>query len=75
MTSSPDPAPQSPQDNRPYRIINLNYVSLYLNALSEAVTFYSRVFGSPESVDQKQEIFGWRNGFDLAYASSQQSRA
>ena len=62
MTASTDPAPQNPQDKRPYRVINLNYVSLYLNTLSEAVTFYSRVFGPPESVDQKQDIFGWRMG-------------
>lgn len=46
----------------PYHIVTLNYVSLYLHTLAEAVAFYTEVFGPPESVDTDQEIYGWRMG-------------
>ena len=56
MTSIPSPTRPS------FRIVNLNYVSLYFQALADAVNFYTRIFGPPESVDQKQETYGWRMG-------------
>jgi uncharacterized glyoxalase superfamily protein PhnB len=52
-SSAPDPLS---------RIVTLNYVSLYFKDLSDAVAFYSRVFGAPHSVDEKLQIYGWRMG-------------
>ena|SRR6185295_14442684 len=46
----------------PVHIIGLSYISLYFKALGQAVDFYSQVFGQPNSVDEKQQIFGWHLG-------------
>jgi catechol 2,3-dioxygenase-like lactoylglutathione lyase family enzyme len=47
---------------RPFQIVGLNYVSLYLLNLVEAVAFYSEIFGSPEVVDEKGPLYGWKLG-------------
>ena len=51
-----------PQNPRPYRIINLNYVSLYIRDFQEAITFYSQVFGPPEDANESKTTYGWRRG-------------
>ena len=51
-----------PLQQRPYQIVDLNYVSLYVNDIQNAIAFYSQVFGAPESVDERRMIFGWRMG-------------
>jgi uncharacterized glyoxalase superfamily protein PhnB len=50
------------QDQRLYRIVALNYVSLYVKDFSEAIAFYTQVFGAPESVAENGAIVGWRMG-------------
>jgi len=50
------------QNQRPYQIIDLNYVSLYMQDLEKAVTFYRQIWGPPDSVDTKAQIYGWRMG-------------
>ena len=45
-----------------FTIIDLNYVSLYVHDYAQAVEFYSRVFGPPDSVDENGNIHGWRMG-------------
>ncbi len=49
-------------DPRPYRVVTLGYISLYFKELQPAITFYSQVFGAPESVDEHAQIYGWRMG-------------
>ena len=46
----------------PFQIVGLNYVSLYLLNLNEAVVFYTKLFGPPEAVDEKGPLYGWRLG-------------
>ena len=53
--------PIEPKD-RAYRIVNLGYVSLYVKDLQPAITFYSQVFGPPDSLDAQKDIYGWRMG-------------
>lgn len=48
--------------SRPYRIVDLNYVTLYVRELPEAIDFYTRVFGPPDSVEENESIHGWRMG-------------
>ena len=62
MPTLVEPAPATAAAARPYRVVGLSYVSLYLRALDEAVGFYTRVFGPPDSVDAKLSIYGWRMG-------------
>src|SRR5262245_17071325 len=50
------------QSQRPYQIVGLSYVSLYVKDFSEAIAFYSQIFGPPESVDENGKIYGWRMG-------------
>jgi catechol 2,3-dioxygenase-like lactoylglutathione lyase family enzyme len=45
-----------------FRIVTLNYVSLYVQDLAEAVAFYARVFGPPEYVETEDQVYGWRLG-------------
>ena len=54
--------PAAPSAQRPYRIVDLNYVSLYLQDLEAAVGFYTQVFGPPDSVDAPRQTYGWRLG-------------
>jgi predicted enzyme related to lactoylglutathione lyase len=42
-----------------YKIVDLNYVSLYYENFQEAIAFYKEVFGPPENVDEGGEIYGW----------------
>src|SRR5262245_12880320 len=53
---------QSAQAQRPYHIVTLSYVSLYLKNYLEAIAFYTQVFGPPESVAPNAAITGWRMG-------------
>src|ERR1051325_6443270 len=53
--------PREDQD-RPYRIVGLNYVSLYVLELKEAVAFYSAVFGPAEHSEEDADTYGWRMG-------------
>ncbi len=62
MDLSDDRSASVPEKNRAYRIVDLNYVSLYLIDLPEAIAFYSEVFGAPEVVHKKPAIYGWRMG-------------
>jgi len=62
MTVSADLVDPIPQNEQPYQIVGLNYVSLYIKDFRQAITFYSQVFGIPEAVDEKQERYGWRMG-------------
>src|SRR6185436_20346143 len=50
------------QTQRPYHIVGLSYVSLYVKDFSQALAFYGQVFGPPESVDESGKIYGWRMG-------------
>jgi uncharacterized glyoxalase superfamily protein PhnB len=50
------------QNHRPYHIINLNYVSLYVKDFQEAIAFYSQVFGPPQNGAESEQIYGWRMG-------------
>jgi predicted enzyme related to lactoylglutathione lyase len=50
------------QNNTPFHIVDLNYVSLYVKDFLCAIGFYSRVFGAAESVDEKGTTYGWRMG-------------
>jgi uncharacterized glyoxalase superfamily protein PhnB len=47
---------------RPYRIVDLNYMSLYIKDFQEAIAFYTQVFGAPESIAENKVIYGWRMG-------------
>jgi len=49
-------------DLRLYRIVALNYVSLYVKDFSDAIAFYTQVFGPPESVAESGKVVGWRMG-------------
>lgn len=55
-------ASATPPDQRPYRVVDLNYVSLYVNDFEAAVSCYSQVFGPPESINEKGIIYGWKMG-------------
>ena len=48
--------------SNPFRVVGLNYVSLYMHDYQPAIAFYSQVFGSPEHIDEAQTIYGWRMG-------------
>jgi catechol 2,3-dioxygenase-like lactoylglutathione lyase family enzyme len=50
------------QTPTPYRVVDLNYVSLYVADFDAATAFYSRVFGPPEHVEDGAETQGWRMG-------------
>jgi len=45
-----------------FKIVDLNYVSLYYEDFQTAIDFYTEVLGSPENVDEGGEIIGWRMG-------------
>lgn len=49
---------KNPRGQRPFNIVDLNYVCLYLQDLSGAIEFYSRVFGVPENVVEGNKIYG-----------------
>ena len=43
-----------------FRVVDLNYVSLYLEDLEGGVEFYGKLFGPP--VYGEGRLFGWRMG-------------
>jgi hypothetical protein len=45
-----------------FKIIDLNFVSLYLLNLDEAVTFYSKILGPPNQIYEKGPHYGWELG-------------
>lgn len=45
-----------------FHIVGLAYVSLYYRDFDEAVSFYTRAFGSPLAVDDPGVIRGWHLG-------------
>jgi uncharacterized glyoxalase superfamily protein PhnB len=51
-----------PASARPYQIVSLNYVSLYVNDFQEAIAFYTQVFGPPEYDEDEGSLYGWRMG-------------
>jgi uncharacterized glyoxalase superfamily protein PhnB len=53
---------QPVSSTRPYQIVGLNYVSLYVKDFKAAISFYSKVFGPPEYKEGDEEIYGWRMG-------------
>jgi len=57
-----DKVNQSGNADYPYKIVDLNYVSLYYEDFQDAIAFYTDVFGPPENVDEKGAIYGWRMG-------------
>src|SRR5262245_53415779 len=50
------------ETQRSYNVVGLNYVSLYIKDLREAIAFYSQIFGPPESINESGTIHGWRMG-------------
>lgn len=50
------------ENSKPYHIVDLNYVSLYIEDFQEALEFYGKVFGPPENADDENKIYGWRMG-------------
>jgi len=43
-----------------FKVVDLNFVSLYLEDFEEGIEFYSKIFGPP--VYKEGRIFGWRMG-------------
>jgi len=43
-----------------FQVVDLNFVSLYLEDLDEGIEFYSKIFGPP--VYKENRIYGWRMG-------------
>ena len=53
---------RSAPGSRPFHILDLNYVSLYIEDFTEAIGFYEQIFGAPETADEAGQIYGWRMG-------------
>ena len=47
---------------RPFHIVDLNYVSLYVRDFEAAARFYRRVFGEPGDREDGGRQLGWRMG-------------
>jgi len=47
---------------KPFKIIDLNFVSLYFLNLAEAVAFYTKIFGPPDQIYEKGPHYGWELG-------------
>lgn len=47
---------------KPFKIVDLNFVSLYMLNLEKAVAFYTKIFGSPDSIYEKGPHYGWELG-------------
>ena len=51
------------QENpKPFKIIDLNFISLYLLDLAEAVAFYTGIFGPPDEIYAEDPHYGWKLG-------------
>jgi uncharacterized glyoxalase superfamily protein PhnB len=48
--------------DRGFTVVDLNYFTIYVEPLADAVAFYTRVFGAPACVDAKMRIHGWKLG-------------
>lgn len=49
-------------NSKPFKIVDLNFISLYFLNLDEAVAFYTQVFGPPDEVEEKDPHYGWELG-------------
>lgn len=47
---------------KPFSIVGLNFVSLYMRDIEAALAFYTHVFGPHEYTEDGQTLFGWRMG-------------
>ena len=47
---------------KPYKIVDLNFVSLYFLDLEKAAAFYTGIFGPPDQIDRNGPHFGWKLG-------------
>ena len=50
------------EKTKPFQIVDLNFVSLYMLNLEEAVAFYAKIFGPPDQVYEKGPHYGWELG-------------
>jgi catechol 2,3-dioxygenase-like lactoylglutathione lyase family enzyme len=47
--------------SRPWRVVDLDYVSLYVEEFEKAVAFWTALFGPPEFKEQETTL-GWKMG-------------
>ena len=47
---------------KPFKIVDLNFVSLYFVDLEKAVAFYSGIFGEPDQIYLEGPHYGWKLG-------------
>ncbi|MEZ4589900.1 MAG: VOC family protein [Chloroflexota bacterium] len=47
---------------KPFKIVDLNFVSLYFVDLAQAVAFYTGIFGEPDQIYQEGPHYGWQLG-------------
>ncbi|MCA9900795.1 MAG: hypothetical protein H6654_01675 [Ardenticatenaceae bacterium] len=47
---------------KPYQIVDLNFVSLYFLDFEKAVAFYTDIFGEPDQIYQAGPHYGWKLG-------------
>lgn len=48
--------------SKTFTIVDLNYISLYIKDYEEAIAFYTKVFGEPETAPEDMALRGWRMG-------------
>lgn len=60
MKEHPDES--DPGEAPGFKIVGLNYVSLYIRHYVQAIAFYTEVFGPPDSPAEGDEPAGWRMG-------------
>jgi len=56
------PADPTAQPHLPFRIVDLDYVSLYVHDFAAAVSFYSQVLGAPRHTEGDGQLYGWPMG-------------
>lgn len=49
-------------EQKPFTVVTLNYITLYMADLEKAVAFYTAVFGPPASHAATDPRYGWRMG-------------
>ena len=47
---------------KPYKIVDLNFVSLYFLDLEKAAAFYTNIFGPPDQIYKEGPHYGWKLG-------------
>jgi uncharacterized glyoxalase superfamily protein PhnB len=57
-----DDVKKSSGSERPFKVVDLNYFSLYIEDFQKAIAIYEQVFGPPETADEEGEIYGWQMG-------------